>query len=707
MVLNNLTPWVDLLATVLTGAVGLVVLSFPPRSVARLSFGAGMLLLSMESALALFSVQASSPAVVAACQEGVLAVIAVASPVWLLFSLHYARGGRPRVGTGWRTAAALAFIAPLGAVVLPGPLVRESSVTASGLVTVLSLGGKAVYLHGVAIFTTVAALANLEQTFRAVTGTMRWRIKFLLLGLGIILLQRLVASGSAIVQEKWFQSNDLVHSALLVAGSIFIVWSLARMGLSEIAIYPSKKIIFTAATTTVVLCYCLVVGAVSWMVSRSMEEGTLAFLALIALAGWLSLGALLFSDRIRRRSMLFFSRHFSRPNYDYRTLWQTFTERVVPTQDENEYCRLGANFVSETLNALSVTVWQVGAQRKLSFGGSTLLTAESARQILSAEVLWDELIDALQDQDGVLDLDDAEGSWDDARGRLFANQFQETGGHRLCVPLRAGGELVGLLLVGDRVDAQPYTAEEMDLLHTLAGEISRGLLNLRQSRHLAAARELQAFQTMSAFVIHDLKNTVSTLSLTLQNFRQHFNNPAFREDALRAVSGCISHITDVITTLGGLRRELKAAPLKVDLNALVREALADLGGDHFLPVRCNFQETPPLLLDRAQIKKVLTNLLLNARDAVGANGSVEVSTALRNARQVELTVRDNGCGMSRDYLQTRLFKPFSSTKKNGLGIGLFQARKILEAHHGDIEVESTTGVGTVFRVLLPLNAQAR
>lgn len=636
-----------------------------------------------------------------------MVVMAMVAPVWLLFSLHYGRGPQPRVTPVWQAAAVLAFVVPLGALLMPGGLLESGDPAVDALEQTFKLGSKAVYLHCVVLLTTLVTLANLEQTFRAVTGTMRWRIKFLLLGLGIELLHTLFSSGRAIIQEEWLLSFDLVRSAVLIAACLLIGWSLTRMGLSEAAVCPSRKILLTATTTSLILSYCLLVLAVAWLVSEPGGERTPVVPALIIVGGLLLMGLLLLSDRIRQKSVLFLNRHFSRAQYDYRALWQSFTEQLAPAGDESEYCRVSTALVSQTLNALSVTVWQLDAHRRLVFGGSTSLTADSARGVMSANTLPSTLIDTLEEQDGVLDLDAPGASWADARSSLFASQFQDAGGHRLCVPLRPGGELVGLLLVGDRVNARPYTAEELDLLHTLAGEIGRGLLNLRNARHLAASRELQAFQTMSAFVIHDLKNTASTLSLTLQNFGKHLNNPSFREEALRSVSGCVSHINDVVATLRVLRQEMQIKPLEADLNALVREALADLGGDQFLPVRCSLQDTPALRLDRVQIKKVLTNLLLNARDAVGADGVVEVCTALRNPRQVELSVRDNGCGMDQDYVRTKLFKPFNSTKKKGLGIGLFQARMILEAHHGAIEVESTSGAGTVFRVLLPIHTSAK
>jgi signal transduction histidine kinase len=100
--------------------------------------------------------------------------------------------------------------------------------------------------------------------------------------------------------------------------------------------------------------------------------------------------------------------------------------------------------------------------------------------------------------------------------------------------------------------------------------------------------------------------------------------------------------------------------------------------------------------------KVATNLIFNAREAVPpSSGLVQIQTSQSNGWAV-LAISDNGCGMSREFLNRSLFRPFQTTKKNGLGIGMFQSKMIVEAHKGKIEVESETGKGTTFRVFLPL-----
>ena len=109
-------------------------------------------------------------------------------------------------------------------------------------------------------------------------------------------------------------------------------------------------------------------------------------------------------------------------------------------------------------------------------------------------------------------------------------------------------------------------------------------------------------------------------------------------------------------------------------------------------------ELPSVELDREQIQKVLTNLILNAQDAAGESGHIRVSTSRENG-WVLVAVRDDGCGMSEEFMTNSLFKPFQTTKKQGLGIGLFHCKKIVEAHGGRIEVESERGEGSTFRVL--------
>jgi signal transduction histidine kinase len=142
-------------------------------------------------------------------------------------------------------------------------------------------------------------------------------------------------------------------------------------------------------------------------------------------------------------------------------------------------------------------------------------------------------------------------------------------------------------------------------------------------------------------------------------------------------------------------------PAECDLNQLIHSTLAEFKGSLKADLKQDLQPVPKTRIDSDQIHKVLTNLVMNANEAVNGNGIIQVAT-IHEGNIVGFIVRDNGCGMSEEFMEKSLFKPFQTTKKKGLGIGLFHSKLIVEAHRGMLEVNSTVGAGTEFRVLLPV-----
>jgi putative PEP-CTERM system histidine kinase len=280
------------------------------------------------------------------------------------------------------------------------------------------------------------------------------------------------------------------------------------------------------------------------------------------------------------------------------------------------------------------------------------------------------------------------------------------GGNRWCVPLRAGDQSLGALVLADRVNGANYTTEQLQLLQSIAGQATSVLLNLRLANEVARSRELEAFRTMSAFFVHDLKNAAASLNLMLKNLPVHFDDPAFREDALRGIGNTARRIDEMIGRLTALRKQPALKLVEADLNQLVREALDRLDQTPRADVSSELQPLPGILADSEQIRSVVTNLVLNARDALGPEGRIRLRTEHLGG-SVVLSVTDNGCGMSAAFLKDSLFRPFQTTKKKGLGIGMFQSRMIVEAHGGNIRVESETGRGSTFRVSLPVKQQSR
>jgi putative PEP-CTERM system histidine kinase len=239
------------------------------------------------------------------------------------------------------------------------------------------------------------------------------------------------------------------------------------------------------------------------------------------------------------------------------------------------------------------------------------------------------------------------------------------------------------------------------LLKCIGIQVAARLLNLRLGEELVLAKQLEAFQVMSAFFVHDLKNVVSSLSLTLQNLPTHFDDAEFREDALNGIAASANRVNHLIGRLSILRNKLELKPVEFDLNRLVVEALESLNWVPEVELVRELRPVPRIFADAERLRDVVTNLLLNARDALERGGQIRVLTSQRDFHAV-LSVTDNGCGMSPAFLRDSLFRPFHTTKKEGLGIGLFQSRIIVEAHGGSIQVESEPGKGSTFNVILPL-----
>jgi putative PEP-CTERM system histidine kinase len=264
----------------------------------------------------------------------------------------------------------------------------------------------------------------------------------------------------------------------------------------------------------------------------------------------------------------------------------------------------------------------------------------------------------------------------------------------------AGDRFLGLMTLGDRVGRDTFSLEDFDLLKTIADQVASSLLNLTLSERLRQAKEMEAFQTMSAFFVHDLKNLASKLSLTVQNMPIHFDNPEFRADALRTIAQSLEKINTMSSRLSSLSQKIELAPSETDLNEMVRATLNGLDGSASVRMTQELKSIPTVMADAEQIQKVFINLVLNAHEAISDGGEVVVSTQKRG-EWIELSVRDSGAGMSKEFMRKSLFHPFTTTKKRGMGIGLYQSRMIVEAHKGKIEVESEEGKGSTFRMLLP------
>jgi putative PEP-CTERM system histidine kinase len=641
-------------------------------------------------------------------QEARLLAISFLPGIWLVFSLSYSRGNYKKFLIKWRTPLAAAFVAPaILAGVYHGRLISRTGgvLDQDGLVFALAWPGVA--LHALLLLAGALVLMNLERTLRACVGTMRWRIKFMVLGLGLLFAVRIYTSSQCLLYSATEVPLQTVDSIALLLACALMARSLLREGLVNVDVYPSQSFLHKSLTILLAGIYLLLVGTLAKVLGAIGGDAAFPLKAFFVLVSLVALTTLLLSERVRQHTKRFVSRHFLRPRHDYRSLWTTFGERITPLMERTDLCREVAKLVSETFHALSVGIWLVDeVQERLIYVTSTSVPETNAKVLTESVGGVRDLTEMLRREPYPVNLDDCKGQWSETLEAWNEQGVFGGGDNRMCVPLAAGGSLLGLMILGDRVNGIPYSVEDMDLLKCIGDQVGRNLLNTQLSERLLQAKEMEAFQTMSAFFVHDLKNTASTLSLMLQNLPAHFDDSVFRADALEALAKSVARINELIGRLSLLRQQLEISRSGADLNEVVDTALANLNGATRVTVQKSLQALPKIPMDAEQIRKVVTNLLLNAVEAVGEGGAIQVETGSRNG-WASLSVTDNGCGMTPEFLTRCLFRPFQTTKKKGIGIGMFLSRMIVDAHKGKIEVASRVGRGTTFRILLPLQEGTR
>lgn len=247
-----------------------------------------------------------------------------------------------------------------------------------------------------------------------------------------------------------------------------------------------------------------------------------------------------------------------------------------------------------------------------------------------------------------------------------------------------------------------------DDLRPLADNVGLVTKQLRdQIAREAENRQFQSFLRLSAILTHDLKNAIEALSLTVTNMERHYDNQEFRADAMKTLRSAtenlrslVARLSNPVNTLSGEHKRPKPVDLVPMLKRVISITAEPTRGQHV--IRIMLPESLFALVDGNRMNKVVENLIINALEAMSKkNGILTIEAGETKDGKPFFSVSDTGEGMSRRFLDDRLFRPFATTKRRGVGLGLYTCREVVQANAGTIEVDSKEGVGTTFRVVLP------
>jgi putative PEP-CTERM system histidine kinase len=404
---------------------------------------------------------------------------------------------------------------------------------------------------------------------------------------------------------------------------------------------------------------------------------------------------LMFSGTLRARLRVFLSKHFFSYRYDYREEWLNFTRALTEGRPGEQLCERAVEALARLLESRGGALWMregnAGYQRASHWNWADIQGTEPAD---SAFIQW------LVSKQWVVDLDEMK-TRRDLYGDLDTPAWiQHADDAWLVVPLMLHDELLGFVVLKHSLGNVSFNWEVSDLLKVAARQAAAHLAQMRASNQLIVARQFESFNRTTTFIIHDLKNLIAQLSLLLANAEKHKHNPEFQADMLDTVESAVARMNKVLTQLR--RGSDEAQTQSVALADILADAVDSKRAFKLRPAL----ELPPAPLrvraERERLTRAIGHLLQNALEATPPSGQVTLR-AFEDSGQAIIEIIDTGSGMDDEFIRTRLFQPFDSTKGAGMGIGAYECRETLRVLGGTVEVDSTPGRGTRFRLSLPLD----
>lgn len=492
--------------------------------------------------------------------------------------------------------------------------------------------------------------------------------------------------------------DDLVAMRGATLAALVPLFALASRRNAQWRVQISRAATFQSLSVMAILGYLILMMSAT----RALEivGGDWVRVGQVAIIFAMTVAAvvLLPSGRMRAWSRVIVAKHFFQHRYDYREEWLRFTRAIGGAGDDQ--AALGERIVKALADIAD------------SPAGLLLVPDGTGRLGLAARWKWPDSLPAFGGDGNLLRFVERHGfviDFEAARkGALTAAAEVLPAPEWMAVleeawagvPLLHNDRLAGLVILAHPIVRRPLDWEDFDLFRTAGIQAASYLAEALGQEALANARRFDEFNRRFAFIMHDIKNLVSQLSLVIRNAERHADKPEFRQDMIATLESSVRKMNDLLARLSRGNANVEAEPVRAIAPGQSAAAVAEVKR-RVHPVTVEGDCALAAVADPARLEQALMHLVQNAIDASPAGSPVRIVLARREG-EAAIDVVDRGAGMSADFVRTRLFQPFASTKDSGFGVGAFEAKSLVAAMGGRIEVESHEGEGSRFTLLLPL-----
>lgn len=486
---------------------------------------------------------------------------------------------------------------------------------------------------------------------------------------------------------------QIAAAALLVIGAV--------RGRSATRFSPSRAVAFQSLSLMVIGAYMIVmVGAAQSLAWLGGNASQLAHLGFVFVSSVLVL-AVMPSGKVRGWIKVMLAKHFFQHRYDYRAEWLRFTRTIGRAGSQTP--------------PLHERVVQAVADITDSSAGLLLVPAESGELVLAsrwqwptadvpAEALGSGSVPFFEKRAFIVDLDEVRAGVDH-QGEIDSIPAWMLDEHSAwaLVPLLHFDRLVGLVVLGRPQVARKLDWEDFDLLRVVGMQLASYLAEHTGQSALLEASRFDEFNRRIAFVMHDIKNLASQISLLVRNAEKHAENPDFRADMLITLRNAADKLNSLLARLSRYGTNGIERVEDIDASEVIAHVAARYNTPGMPQLYVTQSQPCHVMANREALEQVILHLVQNAFDASPEGMAVFLQVSVDGLNGM-IEVIDTGSGMSAEFIRNRLFKPFVSTKQGGFGIGAFEARELVKAMRGRLDVESREGLGSRFTVRLPLTA---
>lgn len=403
----------------------------------------------------------------------------------------------------------------------------------------------------------IAGMTLIEQISRNSSASQRWAAKFLCLGIGCIFAYDFFMYSDALLFKRISLSLWEARGIVNGMAAPLIAIAIARNPKYELDIHVSRHVVFHTATILGAGTYLLLMAVVGYFIRfYGGTWGSLLQIVFFFGAGLLLL-TLLFSDKIRAKVRVFLSKHFFSYKHDYRDEWLKFTQNLAASVDSVPE-RIIQSMIKLTESNGGI-LWE-----KTESGQYALTTRWHMPEVAAMDASsLSSLALFMAKTQWVIDFDEYERDPDLYEGLSIPEWLLSIPNAWFIVPLMFKGECLGFILVKRSELQKTINWEDRDLLKTAGQQAASHLAQHQADQALMQSRQFEAFNRLSAYIVHDLKNILAQQSLIVANAEKHKHNPEFVDDVIATVKNSVARMTGLMAQMRSGERGAKAKPVNL------------------------------------------------------------------------------------------------------------------------------------------------